>query len=170
MENKSMIYACVDPGLGGTGIAIYYTDNHTNFPSETVALSFPTRLGPVLNRMLMYTNAVLDTLMAHKVKRVFIEGADLNVKSAKGDVARRTNKVVTLSYLVGSIAVSCTKKNFSKSLNPAESVIIVPPTWSDLPPEALAYQLSKSIGFVTKNDHVLHAVGLGEYVKKHFSF
>lgn len=172
MSNKTINYACIDPGFGGTGVAVYKTDNYTNLPSDTAGFSFSTKQGNLLRRMMLYSNAVMDYVRSHKVKKIFIEGANENFKSEKGEVARRTNAVVKLSYLIGGISFIFLKKNVNHIIDNSNDVIIIQPSiWlGDLDSKALVYQLEKSIGFITNNDHVLHAVGLGEYVKTHYDF
>jgi hypothetical protein len=166
-------FMTVDPGLGGTGWAIWKRDNFHDLcePVCSGSIDDPTRMYPTAEPFTWWerSSIICDTLQGLAQRYVsfviYVEQPMFMETSGKGLSAARDGDLVTLSALFGMIAGRACNGN-SRMFCPVQI-----PTWKG--------SMSKDVTKVrvmdklprwkptTNTTHEIDAVGIGLHVKGH---
>jgi len=144
-----MIWLSIDPGLEGTGLAIW-EGLEANRPLKTMALKFKTK-----EEYLKSLNRILSEYM---ITYVLCEDTILFQGSARGHASASTGKLFKLSRFIGAIEDLCNRLMIKFEL-------IAPNKWKgQLPKDVACSRIKVLCPFIPdKPHHLIDAVGIGLY-------
>jgi len=146
--NLNGFWASIDPGLTGTGIAIWIKRN--SIPVETYSLKYKTQKD--------YMSYIQEILYEHKVKWVIIEEVVYFSGSITGQVSTTSGATFKLSRFIGSLEMLLDFMDINHAL-------VTPMKWKGQldkkNTERKIRELLPNIDIKKGNDHEFDAVGIG---------
>lgn len=153
-----MAWASVDPGLDGTGWAVWSKDNEL---IDYGVIKLSKQANTFTDRKRLLTNGLYIQLAPYNIRTVYIEYPK-KFNSLKGDMVADKGDLVKLAELVGY---------FTAYFNVLEISVIdidINKWKGQMSKEAVINRISRLLPGINPHSHDWDAIGIGLYVKGDF--
>lgn len=153
--SESMTIASIDPGLGGTGVAIWQYDKFRDAASPN----------PMLTKSLTdkhyegYYRKLQQIFLEYGVKAILIENQAFMTGSVVGNASAKTGSVVKLAHFTGMVMGLCMQYGINHYLVDVSA-------WKGQLPKKVTWDRMRAAGYTgDAKSHAMDAVGIGMWAQ-----